>query len=523
LQARCEHIIILRMMFQVFVKTKKAIPGLAKIMLIVILLCSVLFAWFVQKSKLSASELKLDKQARAVTSAGKITFSIPSSWQKIDDKYLSDNMLIGWKIGSASKQALRLYVGVLGRSNITGKLRVISALKQFFPSQNAFVEPDYAQSENLPACVGAGAVIINQQMFSLYLRVLFLPDGSSFVMMFLGNRAMAGSFVLWDKQIAQTIKYFPDERIKKVSAGQKISIGALTFRLPNDSWIVKDKYFDLLTIQPIMADSSKLWIANLKTMYLPEYRKSDELLIDHFISLQTLDKTISVSKLPTKNQFITHFAQDSDSITIERQRYEYSELCWLSRAKSGESALISVNCEQDVTDAARKQIQKLLNSLSLNTNSHASKLKRINAVDIISKYNLARQSGKIPGWYLVSLGNKPIGFEALICSTLISNKQIKLAGLDYTYFDGGVIKYTQREQWKLSAKDFTGTYSARIDLRNRISAGKSAHLIIVDSAFSANSTPSFPLTRYIQSFELTIESTIMNLFVRKNSSLKAGL
>ncbi len=473
-------------MFEVYIKTKKAVPGLAKVLLIIILLGSIIFAWFVQKSKLTASELKLDKQTQARTSAGKITFGISSSWQKIDTQLLPDNTIMGWRSKSNRKTNVRIYAAYQGKSDIVGKLRVIAMMNQLFPAQNAFVEPRYVKSSALPACVGEGAVVFDQQILALYMRVMFLPNGSSFAIVFIGDRAMANSFVLWDKQISQTIKYFPEKHIKKVSAGQEISIGSLSFKLPNDSWVAKDKYFDLLTIQPAVTDSSKLWIANLKAMRLPKYRKSKELLVDHFISLHTIDKTVAVSKLSTTKRFVTYFAQDSDSITIDKEKYVYSELCWLSRARSNDSIFISVNCEQGVGASVRKQINKTLETLTITKNQRKSAPKRVDAVKVISKYNPARQAGKIPGWYLINTDKKPIGFDALLCSTLSRNEQITIAGLDYTYFDGGSMKYTQREQWEVSAKDFTGRYSTRIELRNRKQRVISSHLIIANSEFSAD-------------------------------------
>ncbi len=477
------------MMFKVFVNTKKAVPGLAKILLLVILLGAIGFAWFVQREKLHVSALELDRQISIDVHSGRLAFKVSSDWKKLDKEYLSTNMLMGWKV-EEGKTNIRFYVGVLKSSDIVGRLRVFSAVRLFFPSEDVLVEPEFVKSESdeLPACVGSGAIIVSGRLVPLYLRVMYLPDGECFVMIFMGSGIHNNAFAVWDRQIADTIKFDADrEIVRKVLSGEKIVLGPIVFKVTNVSWIVRDKNFDIVRLQPVVEDSSKLWVAKIKSMRLPGYRKPDELLAGHFVTFRNLDKTINIHKDNINKKFVMYKGRDSDIVTIAREKYEYVELCWAGKAKTGEAILVSVNCEGGCEQLADSQMKQLLQSVSLNVNNKAAKdTKKIDVIRELRTRNLARQSAKIAGWYLAKLDSEPIGFESLMYSTFSRNKRIRIAGLDYSYYNNGVIRYTQRESWELFADNLVGKYSSKVDLVNLSSGTSKLHSIVSESKFLSN-------------------------------------
>ncbi len=471
-------------MFKVFVKTKKAIPGLSKILLALILFVAILFAFFVQRTKTAYISLELDKQIEVRISGGVATLRISSNWTLIDKKDLPHNVINGWKVNVGSRDNVRFYIGLLNRSDITGKLSVFSAVRKFFPLQNVFIEPAYAKSDVLPACVGAGAIIVGDRLVPLHVRVIFLPDGKRFVMMFVGggNKLRSGSFVIWDKRIGNTFGYTVLEGVvNKVLSGKNVKLGEIEFIAASDSWIVRDKYFDMLRIQPIVADASKLWIAKIRMMSLPEYRKAEELLTDHFISLQSVDKTVNVRKVAINDKFVVYYGENSETINIAKEKYTYVELCWVGKSKSGEAFLISVHCEDSVVESARSAIKRLLRSVSLNKSSNSGNKERairvVDGVKLLKGYNVARGSGKIAGWYLLKLDGEAIGFEALSCSAFSRNRRLRITGLDYSYCDNGVVRYVQRERWDLFADDFTGKYLSKVDMSLLLSRRSRSHSI----------------------------------------------
>ncbi len=481
-------------MFEVFVTKKKAVPGLAKFLLFCILLVAFGFAWFVQHKKLSVGKLDLDKKVSVSLSVGDISFRISSDWKELDKGSLSQKLIRGWQVASGGEGDIRFYVGELGRSDIVGQLRVFSAVRSLFPSGDVFVEPEYVENGDLPSCVGSGAVIVGSKLVPFYVRVIFLPGGNCFLTVFVGGNVRWNAFDVWDNQIGETIKFRAKESVVSFRAkGGKISVGCLAFKSVFDSWVIKDPNFDVIRIGPVVSDSSKLWVGSIKAMSLSDYREPAELLTDHFVTFESLDRDVDIERVGGTKGVELYRGRDSDVIRVAKRRYEYVEMCWVVRVAGGESVLACVHCEVGCEDIARAQMESLLRSVKVisvredSKGADGRKARDIDTVGIFKRYNIAAGVSKLAGWYLASLEDESIGFDALMFSAVTNNNHLRVGGFDYGYYDSGVIRYTQREYWELFSQNMTGRYSSRIELEKFSSVtGKKRHLIFIDNEFSAN-------------------------------------
>jgi hypothetical protein len=213
-------------MWTVSIKTRKAIPGLAKILLAIILMGSIFFAVYVQHSKRVAFALNLDAQIKLPSESAIITMDISSTWQKLS-LLAEENAMLGiWKIPGTKTSGGRdsfFYINLLASQDKPN--RQLSKIVR----QNMWADRLEGSSLHLGQNEDSSIPYTNFDVLGkfmtpygpmiLTMKMIYLPNGSTLAISMISPQSQGaqGGYVI--EELAKTLKFIPAGPSRQVMRG----------------------------------------------------------------------------------------------------------------------------------------------------------------------------------------------------------------------------------------------------------------------------------------------------------------
>ncbi len=346
-------------MLQVFSKTKRARHGLAKVLLLIILLASLVFAWFVQRRKFATIVLNLNQTIRYKNDARIIELKTASDWKMIDNvSSFGKEFLAAWNIPmGAGEEPANLFFLRLPPSSSLPELQAYLVPRQLLGYAKILVEIQPVKSAKFLAydCIGAAATRVGVRAIAI--RVMNMPDTSSLVLAFTGPRRLGNTFELWLAQLSATIKYQPSKQTKLMKKHQLIEMEPVSFRFPAPTWASFDTENGTMRMQSETTDPDKFWTGRIQILPASEYRK---FLINYL-------RVAKVSRLGKFGDFSVGYTEKDKGIIMENKRIIYSQIAYIAESQRGFGILITVNASLSAKKNAKKDIEKMLRSLRVVT------------------------------------------------------------------------------------------------------------------------------------------------------------
>ncbi|MFA5864025.1 MAG: hypothetical protein WC975_04980 [Phycisphaerae bacterium] len=201
-------------MWTVISQKQKAKPGLAKILLALLLLACLIFAYVVQKGKLHLFRLDLDRTFEFSSRSGEISVSLCSKWKTLSRKDLLSGMVTGWNIPlPAQHDTASLYLDLLPVQP-TRKRDFPILLSRYVlldrPSLATLKIQEQPKINSLPnydiSLLFKGE---QNEVEFMAMRLFFLPDGTSLALIFIGPRSSTNTLSVWLDKMAQTVNLKP--------------------------------------------------------------------------------------------------------------------------------------------------------------------------------------------------------------------------------------------------------------------------------------------------------------------------
>ncbi len=196
-------------MWTVLSQTRKAIPGLAVLLLAIILAGCIVFAYHVTRVKNRQFGLDLDQPVKLSTPAGEFAIKIPSRWESIPRSRLSQGMFGGWKFAVPGQEGFGVFYVDLLPIQPTTESELGRIINHYVPSMpklklNLDERPD--------SPLGFRSLDV-KLMFQaprdinvLIMRLYFLPDGSSLAVLITGPQKNEDIIRVWMDMIVVTLK-----------------------------------------------------------------------------------------------------------------------------------------------------------------------------------------------------------------------------------------------------------------------------------------------------------------------------
>jgi hypothetical protein len=203
-------------MWTVTIKTRKAIPGLAKVLLAVVLLGSFMFAVHVQNLKQGFFKVNLDTPLRLPTETDVISLNISSKWVKRTLLSSGNDVLGIWEIPSGDNRQSKnsfLFINLL--TSQESPERDFAALARVNRWLNRLDRSKFLLEENtesgLPYPIADAFDILVDPSGPMVVvtKLIYLPNGTVLGLSILTpyERQMRGGY--WLDEIAKTLKFIP--------------------------------------------------------------------------------------------------------------------------------------------------------------------------------------------------------------------------------------------------------------------------------------------------------------------------
>jgi hypothetical protein len=199
-------------MWTVVSQKQKAKPGLAKILLAVILLACMIFAYAVQKGKLRLFRLDLDRTLEFPLRSGELAISLSSKWKNLPRKDLLAGMITGWSVSLPAQQdTAALYLDLLPVQP-TRKRDFPILLSRYIsldrPSLATLKIQEQPKINSLPnydiSLLFKGE---HNEIEFMDMRLVFLPDGTSLALIFIGPHSGMDTLSVWLDKMAETLNF----------------------------------------------------------------------------------------------------------------------------------------------------------------------------------------------------------------------------------------------------------------------------------------------------------------------------
>lgn len=179
-----------------------------------ILLASLLFAGWVIRVKQQALTLRLDRPFPFSTSAGQFSIKVSSKWNRIDG--LSRGMIAGWEIpGPKGTDAATFVIEVFG-FHPTNRNEFFGIISHYNipPNPSLQIDPTTKGLLDLPN-VDLQLLFRNRQAaWVLATRLIYLPNGTTLAMTFIGPQAGREITLGWFEQSLHTLEFKPAQPVR---------------------------------------------------------------------------------------------------------------------------------------------------------------------------------------------------------------------------------------------------------------------------------------------------------------------
>jgi hypothetical protein len=473
-------------MWTVISKTKKAIPGLAKILLAVILLGSIGFAVYVQHLKKSYLKLDLDASMTIPTDSGLIKFNLSSKWEKITDSESPLGRMEIWSIpGDVPDSSSGFFY-----LNLTPAQLVPESQFALIARQNSWlgqVRPiKFAQNTESTIAFPNFEVLAsfqdsNKDML-LATRMIYLPNGMTISMSFLTSSYGPIRSDYWLEELAQQVQFIPNDKLQQVRGerSKKFELSGLSLQIPPRLWVQSEADGGMLYLQPVGRDETDRWQARIKPLTLPEIRKPRDILSDFFFDPFAPERKIGFSEPSKVGGFNLYQGAPADQLTEQGSEYHTYQFAYLLYRIDGKAILTTLT----TTPASQKQAQETLRKIfaSINagpmvTTAPTTKPTTTSATTmatttpattqpametILTPRVISDRANEIAGWFLVKQNNIRIGFEATIVTAIPGKSQPNLKVVSYSFFDTGFARYQEDVRWQVKLNLTQAGYESHV-------------------------------------------------------------
>jgi len=459
-------------MWTVINRTKKARPGLAVVALGLILLASLLFAYWVERTKIRFIELKLDAMFNLSTNAGRISLKIPSAWQRVETYSVPDSSAATWVIpaDSQNRQAAGLFSLDLMPSQILPAMQVIK-----FSQRNSWMgSADFSSLQmNMNPDSTLSFPHFDIQVFTdgggkiLTFRTIYLPDGMSLMICFLTPARGTTDPQAWLTPIANTLTFKPTAGLQQMPAGGTLDIKSLTFRLPSEMWVKTETKINALSIQPVTTDVDELWRGQIRFLHLPPYRNPTELLEDHFTDPFGPPNPIDMTP-PVKIGTMTLYQATQKEVSKRKDaRLQLVQTAFLLHSPDGRAIFATAQSSEET----QKHVANFLNDLLTGAKQKSPTDRKPEPTDlrkIISVDTLIQQSEKVIGWFTIKNETSTIGFQAFAVVPRSDHKTSPMETISLTYLNTDYLNYHENEKSRIVGNLDEGGYQSLVTARIHI-------------------------------------------------------
>jgi len=191
-----------------------------------ILIGCLIFARGVQRYKYRQYKLTLDTPVKFSTPAGNFSMTVASKWPPIPAGSLLPNMIKGWSIPLPSvKSSAYFYIDLLGRQP-EQESDFIQIINRYIPLKA--VEHSSLRIEKIPNGILSVTNLDISLLFKggrdiqvLFVRLIFLPDGTSLALVVVGPQAEEQGLDLWIEETTRTLKLSPAPESPTVPTGNE--------------------------------------------------------------------------------------------------------------------------------------------------------------------------------------------------------------------------------------------------------------------------------------------------------------
>jgi len=201
-------------MWTVVSQTRKAIPGLSKVLLLLVLLATLLFAYMVQRHKHRLYAIHLDRPVSFTTRAGEFNLKVPSNWKGLSEGGMSAGLVGQWAFDLPNRrtagQFMMEILSVQPRQE-DDFARIILRYLPTYPTSRPSIR---AEKDPEPiATMEAWNVILEytgqRETGALIMKLVLLPNGNSLALVILGPQLEMTPLSVWLEQIARTLEHKP--------------------------------------------------------------------------------------------------------------------------------------------------------------------------------------------------------------------------------------------------------------------------------------------------------------------------
>ena len=210
---------IIPSMWTVISGKKSRIPGLAILLLSVVLTACMIFAYQIERQKGTKYQIVLNEKISFSMRAGEVSFSVPSEWKQLSSAERGRGMILGWRVGLPGLQRPgSLYLDALNFQP-RNKDQIYMAIDQYIPIDSLVLQPRVAISKTKSSLETLSVSLWYEGRDKAFseLRMIFLPDGSSLVFLMVGPINFSSVFSYWLDNIGESVLVSPREKSGKES------------------------------------------------------------------------------------------------------------------------------------------------------------------------------------------------------------------------------------------------------------------------------------------------------------------
>lgn len=472
-------------MWTVISRTRKAIPGLAKILLAVFLLGSLGFAVYVQHLKKSFLKPDLDTPIQLRTDSGVISLMLSSRWEKMAESQSPIGRMEIRSIpgSSAQETAGFFYLNLMPKQLVpesqflllarqNGWVGHIRSLKMTQNTQSTIAFPNF---EAVALYLESGRSMI------LVSRMIYLPNGMTLSMTFITSPQGPIHSDYWLEELAQTVQFTPGDQLHQVRRDQTqdISLGGITLQIPEDLWVLREADGGSLYLQPAGKASTDHWQARIKPMFLPAFREPEAVLNDFFFDPFESEQRIVFPEPVRMGDFMLYQAnldspRQSTDDELSRQHYGY-----LLHRADGLAILTTLETMPESQKKARDTVRRILTHIKVPAQTPATSAATQPAIKtFLSPAVVADQAEALGGWFLIKQNDIRIGFEAVLVTAMPGASDPEMSVVSYFFFDTDLLGYQEDTRWRMTTDLMRANYESHVKTQFSLD-GRSIHHVLI--------------------------------------------
>jgi hypothetical protein len=204
-------------MWTVTIKTRKAIPGLAKILLSIILLGTIAFSVYVQNVKQGQFSIDLDTQIKLPTETDVIMLNISSDWRKVSPLLAEGNEVLGvWEMPvEKDSQTLDGYFYTnLITSNGNPNQDLVKIVRanlwmDRLDGNTLRIQENGKNNQGYVSFNIIGIFYASHGPMILNMKMIYLPNGSTLALSMITPQNKQLQSLYWLDEMTKTIKFIP--------------------------------------------------------------------------------------------------------------------------------------------------------------------------------------------------------------------------------------------------------------------------------------------------------------------------